>query len=66
LNNKQAKSVHRRMVAFKKSPQAKALKKEMLEFKTALEHNVKVTDLPKNFEEDKEEKKKEEEKLYLF
>jgi len=54
------------MVAFKKSPQAKALKKEMLEFKTALEHNVKVTDLPKNFEEDKEEKKKEEEKLYLF
>jgi len=49
------------MVAFKKSPQAKALKKEMLEFKTALEHNVKVTDLPKNFEEDKDE-----EKLYLF
>ena len=58
MNNKQAKSVHRRMVAFKKSPQAKALKKEMHEFKLALKHNVKVTDLPKNFEEDVKEAEK--------
>jgi len=67
LNNKQAKSVHRNMVAFKKSPQAKALKKELKEFENALKKNVKVTDLPKNFEEDvKEAEKKDEDKLYLF
>jgi len=66
LNSKQAKSVHRNMVAFKKSPQAKALKKELKEFENALKKNVKVTDLPKNFEEEKEEEKKDEEKLYLF
>jgi hypothetical protein len=39
----------------------------MHEFKLALKHNVKVTDLPKSFEEDvKEAEKKDEDKLYLF
>jgi hypothetical protein len=48
--NKQAQSLHRRMVAFKNSNEGKALGKEMKDFKMALKKNVKVTDLPKNFE----------------
>jgi len=58
FSNKQAKSVHRRAVHFKKSPQGKALKKEMKEFKMALKKNVKVTDIPKSLAE--------EDNLYLF
>ena len=58
FENKQAKSLHRRMLTFKKSPQAKALKKEMKDLKLSLEKNVKVTDLTKNFSE--------EDDLFLF
>jgi len=59
FSNKQAESVHRRAVHFKKSAQGKALKKEMKEFKMALKKNVKVTDIPKSFGEDSDN-------LYLF
>jgi hypothetical protein len=52
FSNKQAQSLHRRMVAFKNSNEGKALGKEMKDFKMALKKNVKITDLPKNFEEE--------------
>jgi hypothetical protein len=58
FSNRQAESVHRRMVTFKKSAEGKALKKEMHEFKDSLKKNVKVSDLPKNFGE--------EDNLFLF
>jgi hypothetical protein len=52
FSNKQAQSLHRRMVAFKNSNEGKALGKEMKDFKMSLKKNVKITDLPKNFEEE--------------
>merc|ERR1712178_619217 len=47
FSNKQAQSLHRRLVAFEKSNEGQALKKELHDFKMALKKNVKVTDLPR-------------------
>jgi hypothetical protein len=54
FSNKQAQSVHRRLVAFKNSNEGKALKKEMHDFKMSLKNNVKITDLPR-FDEDSDD-----------
>lgn len=50
------------MTTFKKSAEGKALAKELKDFKMALKKNVKVTDIPKMFEEESDD----EEDLYLY
>jgi len=60
FNNKQAQSLHRRLVSFKNSKEGKALAKELKDFKMSLKKNVKVTDLPKAMEEESDDD------LYLF
>merc|ERR1712178_305461 len=55
FSNKQAQSLHRRLVAFEKSNEGQALKKELHDFKMALKKNVKVTDLPRYDEEDSDD-----------
>jgi len=55
FSNKEAKSVHRRLMNFKNSNEGKALKKEMHDFKMALKKNVKVTDLPRFDEEESDD-----------
>merc|ERR1711988_381223 len=50
--SKEAKSVGRRWAHFEKSPEWKALEKELKEFDQALQKHVKVTDLPKEMQAD--------------
>jgi len=63
FSNKQAQSLHRRLVAFEKSNEGQALKKEMHDFKMALKKNVKITDLPRYDEDDEDDK---DDDLFLF
>lgn len=62
FSNKQAQSLHRRLVAFEKSNEGQALKKEMHDFKMALKKNVKITDLPR-YDEDENDQ---DDDLFLF
>ena len=55
FSNKEAQSLHRRLMAFHKSKEGQALKKEMKDFEMSLKKNVKVTDLPKRFDEDSDD-----------
>jgi len=55
FTNKEAKSVERRLKAFKVSSEGKRLEKEMRDLDASLKKNVKITDLPKNFSEESEE-----------
>merc|ERR1712070_664275 len=48
----EAASVGRRFETFKKSAEAKALGKELMELKQALKTHVKVTDLPEDMQEE--------------
>jgi len=58
FTNNEAKSVERRLKAFKASSEGKRLEKEMRDLDASLKKNVKITDLPKNFSE--------EDDLFLF
>jgi hypothetical protein len=62
FSNKQAQSLHRRLVAFEKSNEGQSLKKEMHDFKMALKKNVKITDLPR-YDEDENDQ---DDDLFLF
>ena len=52
LATKQAAQVGRRWNTFKASPEGKTLKKEMVDLKMAIKNNVKVSDLPDEFEDE--------------
>jgi len=52
FTNKEAERLHVRAKAFKHSPQGKALKKEVKEFKQELKENVEVTDIPEHWKKD--------------
>lgn len=52
LDNKQAHSVGRRMESFKKSAEGQALKKEVVDLKTALKTHVKVSEIPESWKKE--------------
>merc|ERR1711981_709395 len=52
---KEAKLLHQKMIAFKKSPAGKALKKEVIDLKKAIKTHLKVTDKPKFMKKYKED-----------
>ena len=51
FNNKEAKSVGRRFDSFEHSPEGQELKEDVDAFGKALEENVKVTDIPKRWQD---------------
>lgn len=56
FKNKEAKSLERRLDTFGKSQEGKYLEHELNELGDAIEKNVKVTDIPKEWQKD----------MYLF